>query len=226
MTVPVTPIALSATENTLENSFAPPPQDWPATIVVTEISPSREQRDRAMSGPYREPARSGVSGLRIAWNEDRYWVRLGLGAWCVIWTAMVVVVWIVGPHVPLLWGVTAVPILSLWIARLAWNEGGFVRADHEGLHWQVASWNGRVDRHLAGGDVAQLFVCDTTDHSYEGEGIVFPSFTVYVRDRGGREHALASFESARQARWLEYRLESHLRKIDDASCGEQPHSGV
>jgi hypothetical protein len=45
---------------------------------------------------------------------------------------------------------------------------------------------------------------------------------VCVRDRRGHDHAIASFDDPRQARWVERLLEHHLGIIDCPLPGELP----
>lgn len=201
--------------------FPPPPHAWSAKLVVTEMRPE-PQHSTPASHPYRSTPKRSVPGLKIAWVEDRFYMRLLLMCFLVAWIALPLGIgFVLGFTAKLL--ACCVPVLLLaWLTLMTWRGDETVWGDAAGLHWQRNTFfGGRSDVHVATGDLAQLFVRDTTNRS-EGEGIPIPSFTVYARDRRGRDHEIASLESPEQAQWIEARLENYLGIVNRAVPGELP----
>jgi hypothetical protein len=92
-----------------------------------------------------------------------------------------------------------------------------IRVDQQGLHWPGITWTTQLrHRSLANDDIAQLYVRNTSLIARSW----LPRFTLYARDRAGRDHAITKLDTPEQAWWLEDRLEGHLGLVGRAVAGE------
>ncbi len=107
-------------------------------------------------------------------------------------------------------------IALLWSLSTARHRRRTIRVDQQGLHWPGITWTTGL-RHwsLGNQDIAQLYVRNTSlAESW------LPRFTLYARDRAGRDHAITKLDTPEQAWWLEDRLEGHLGLVGRTIAGE------
>lgn len=211
-------------ETSMSTALPPPPK----TFRVTE-SARPTSADNALvrvdGGPYRDLALAATPGLSIEWRADDFHISPGSGAVLsnLVWwgsSATLVILAILGRISQAGLAISETLLVIILGALYWWRKSRWVRADHEGLHWRGISWMTRSEsQHLLTPDLAQLVVRRKLD---DGD----PYFVVHARDRGGREHVIASFTDAEQAWWLEARLEQHFglvhRRIAGEHCREPP----